>query len=154
MQEGKVPRYYPRPDNPAAKPGGPLKNQALTKNKFDQWALNAVDAKPEDMSRSELLAIVQASQTPSVMPVRVSDDASSSDSDWLADDNNNNDNRPTNSTYNNTDQHIYKIILSVFKLQKTVNVAADSSRPEINNINNSQLKFIVCWNVNGLSARF
>jgi len=81
LAEGKVLRYYPRPEGDAAKSGGPLKNQALTKNKFDKRALNAVETPFEDMSRAELLALVQASQDQSATSVRVNDESSSSDSD-------------------------------------------------------------------------
>ena len=81
LAEGKVLRYYPRPEDQAAKSGGPLKNQALTKNKFDKRALNAVETPFEDMSRAELLALVQASQDQAATSVRVNDESSSSDSD-------------------------------------------------------------------------
>ena len=81
LVEGKVMRYYPRPEGDAARPGGNLKNQALTKNKFDKQALNAVQTPLEDMSRAELLALVQASQDQSATSVRVNDESSSSDSD-------------------------------------------------------------------------
>ena len=81
LAEGKVLRYYPRPEGDAAKSGGPLKNQALTKNKFDKRALNAVQTPLEDMSRAELLALLQASQDQSATSVRVNDESSSSDSD-------------------------------------------------------------------------
>ena len=65
----------------AAKSGGHLKNQALTKNKFDKRALNAVQTPLEDMSRAEFLALLQASQDQSATSVRVNDESSSSDSD-------------------------------------------------------------------------
>ena len=46
--EGKVMRYYPRPEGDGAKPGGNLENQALTKNKFDKHL------KTSQLRRSEL----------------------------------------------------------------------------------------------------
>ena len=55
--------------------------KVLTKNKFDKRALNAVQTPLEDMSRAELLALLQASQDQSATSVRVNDESSSSDSD-------------------------------------------------------------------------
>ena len=88
------------------------------------------------------------------MSVRVSDESSSSDLDWLADTKINayND-RTRNVIYNDKCVRISSN-LENDNIYKNISVAETDSRFTKNEINNSQSKSIVCWNVNGLSARF
>ena len=55
--------------------------------------------------------------------------------------------------YNNKHIHINQILHND-DINENTGVAKTDDRSTMNKINNSQPKSIVCWNVNGLSARF